>query len=218
MQLTIYHPGTSRGGWCTLLFASVLQRPPPPPQSLRRDSRGLPCGQPPRWRGPAGDEAHPRRQARIRRERGWTQDLPACNRLFMWSGPRCWTGRLAGGSAWASRPGAQHPWPRATTGPRQCRSTTGWYRPGEVSSGRRTPSAVAVHRVVSAGQTGPYDKARLRRPQSITEEVRYEELDDAEHHAGHCPSGRRWPRLPSGPRPGGQSHGGLPAPNPRRLR
>jgi hypothetical protein len=32
-------------------------------------------------------------------------------------------------------------------------------------------------------------KAGLRRPQSVTEEVRYEELDDAEHHAGHYPCG-----------------------------
>src|SRR6185437_2406447 len=63
------------------------------------------------------------------------------------------------------------------------------YSAGESSSARRTPPAVAVHSAECAAHTGPDDKARLRRPQSKTEEVRYEERDDTEHHAGHGPCG-----------------------------
>src|SRR5580692_7599493 len=107
----------------------------------------------------------------------------------MWSGPRRWP--VPGRSA---RPGPARlsrrtplglgrtigAWgraraPQGVRGP-QVVGAHRAYGAGEGSSVGRTQSAVAVHSVVNAGQTGPDDKARLRRPQSITEEIRYEEL------------------------------------------
>jgi hypothetical protein len=60
----------------------------------------------------------------------------------------------------------------------------------ESSPVRRTPPA-AVHSAVSAGQTGPGNKARLRRSQLITKEARHDEYDGADHSAGHRPFRRR---------------------------